>query len=64
MHFSPTFVRTPPVVNRLQSILEAAGIRVWRDTKDLWPGDDWEARIREAIRDNALVFVACFSQIP
>ncbi len=48
-------------VNRLQWILESAGIQVWRDTADLWPGEDWRSKIREAITDNALVFVACFS---
>jgi len=48
-------------VDRLQAILQAAGIPVWRDTADLWPGEDWRARIRSAINDNALVFLACFS---
>jgi len=35
---------------------------VWRDTADLWPGEDWRAKIRSAITDNALVFIAGFSQ--
>lgn len=48
-------------VDRLQGVLESAGIRVWRDTVDLWPGEDWRARIRQAITGNALVFIACFS---
>jgi len=48
-------------VDRLQSELESAGVRVWRDTADLWPGQDWRARIRHAISDDALVFIACFS---
>lgn len=47
--------------DRLQRTLEAAGIRVWRDTEDLWPGEDWRAKIRYAITDNALAFIACFS---
>jgi hypothetical protein len=47
--------------DRLQQVLEAAGVRVWRDTVDLWPGDDWRQRIRHAITDNALIFIACFS---
>ena len=34
---------------------------MWRDTADLWPGEDWRLKIRRAITDNALVFVACFS---
>ena len=50
-------------VNQLQHMLEAAGIPVWRDTADLWPGEDWRAKIRHAITDNALVFLACFSQV-
>jgi hypothetical protein len=49
-------------VDRLQGILEAAGIQVWRDTADLWPGQDWRFMIRRAITDDALVFIACFSQ--
>ena len=48
-------------VDQLQQKLEAAGIPVWRDTADLWPGEDWRAKIRRAITDNALVFIACFS---
>ena len=48
-------------VDRLQRTLQAAGIPVWRDTANLWPGEDWRAKIRRAITDNALVFIACFS---
>jgi hypothetical protein len=48
-------------VDQLQQRLESAGVRVWRDTADLWPGEDWRAKIRHAITDNALVFIACFS---
>ncbi|MDQ3913919.1 MAG: toll/interleukin-1 receptor domain-containing protein [Actinomycetota bacterium] len=47
--------------DRLQRFLEGAGIKVWRDTKDLWPGEDWRLNIRQAITNNALVFIACFS---
>jgi len=49
--------------DQLQRILEAAGIPVWRDTADLWPGQDWRANIRRAITNDALVFLACFSQL-
>jgi len=49
-------------VDQLQQILQDAGIPVWRDTADLWPGQDWHAQIRSAITGNALVFLACFSQ--
>lgn len=45
----------------LQRMLVAAEIPVWRDTEQLWPGEDWQARIRHAITDNTLVFIACFS---
>jgi hypothetical protein len=48
-------------VDELQQILEAAGVPVWRDTADLWPGDPWRIKIREAITYDALVFIACFS---
>lgn len=49
-------------VDWLQSFLEASGIRVWRDTTDLLPGEDWQATIRRAITDDAFVFIACFSR--
>lgn len=49
-------------VDELQRTLRAAGIPVWRDTADLWPGEDWRVEIRRAITDNALVFIACFSR--
>jgi hypothetical protein len=48
-------------VDALQRALQAAGVRVWRDKDDLWPGDDWRMMISRAITDNALVFLACFS---
>jgi hypothetical protein len=48
-------------VDQLQQTLEAAGISVWRDTANLWPGEDWRRKIRDAITNNALVFIACFS---
>lgn len=50
-------------VDRLHQVLEAAGIPVWRDTTALFPGDGWRVEIRRAISDNALVFIACFSQV-
>jgi hypothetical protein len=46
----------------LQQVLEAAGVRVWRDTADLWPGQDWRGMIRHAIVKDSLVFLACFSK--
>ena len=46
--------------DRLQQVLEAAGVHVWRDTADLWPGQDWHERCRAIIKDS-LVFLACFS---
>jgi transcriptional regulator with XRE-family HTH domain len=49
-------------IDRLQQALEAAGIPVWRDTAALWLGEDWRAKIRQAITDDALVFVACYSR--
>jgi WD40 repeat protein len=49
-------------VDSLQQVLEAAGIKVWRDTADLWPGQDWKTEIRHAIGADTLVFVACFSR--
>jgi TIR domain len=49
-------------VDRLQRSLEASGVRVWRDTANLWPGEDWRETIRHLIIDSALVFVVCFSK--
>ena len=49
-----------PAVDRLQRVLQAAGITVWRDT-GLQPGEDWRIRIRQAITRDALAFIACFS---
>jgi CRP-like cAMP-binding protein len=49
-------------VYQLQRTLQTAGFPVWRDTSDLWPGEDWKAKIRRAITDDALVFIACFSK--
>jgi hypothetical protein len=48
-------------VDKLQRTLEAAGVSVWRDTADLWPGENWRVKIRRAITDDALAFIACFS---
>jgi hypothetical protein len=49
-------------VGVLQRTLEAAGVPVWRDTANLWPGEDWRTKIRDAITQDALVFIACFSK--
>lgn len=49
-------------VNQLQRVLEAVGVPVWRDTAELWPGEDWRSKIRRAITNDALVFLACFSR--
>ncbi len=48
-------------VDQLEIRLRDAGISVWRDTAELWPGEDWRARIRNAITSNTLAFIACFS---
>jgi hypothetical protein len=49
-------------VDELQEALEAAGILVWRDSQDLWPGENWQSKIREAIESGSLAFIACFSK--
>lgn len=48
-------------VDKLCRLLDAAQIPYWRDRKSLAPGDLWKQKIREAIRSNSLVFLACFS---
>jgi hypothetical protein len=47
--------------DQLQDALEAAGIKVWRDKDDLFPGSDWATEIRTAITSGSLAFIACFS---
>jgi hypothetical protein len=49
-------------VDWLQQALKSVGVPVWRDTVDLWPGENWRDKIREAIARDALVFIACFSR--
>jgi TIR domain len=49
-------------VDRLCRALEAAHIPYWRDRTSLGPGDAWKAKIRNAIRDGSMVFLACFSE--
>ena len=49
-------------VDRLQAVLVGAGFRVWRDTADIWPGQDWRLEIRDAIQAGSLVFIGCFSE--
>jgi predicted nucleic acid-binding Zn ribbon protein len=61
-HAFISYVREDSVeVDALQKRLEAAGIPAWRDTSSLWPGEDWRAKIHDAISRDALVFIACFS---
>jgi hypothetical protein len=49
-------------VDRLQKLLEANGVPVWRDTARLLPGEDWKKEIRQAIAADNLAFIACFSK--
>jgi CheY-like chemotaxis protein len=49
-------------VAELAQALRKARIRVWLDTDNLQPGQTWLAEIRRAINNDALVFIACFSQ--
>ncbi|MDF8263209.1 toll/interleukin-1 receptor domain-containing protein [Luteipulveratus flavus] len=48
-------------VDSLCRVLEAAQIPYWRDRSALGPGQAWKAKIRQAIRDGSLMFLACFS---
>lgn len=49
-------------VDALCKALEVAHIPYWRDRKDLGPGDAWRAKIKAAIKEGSLVFLACFSE--
>lgn len=48
-------------VDELCAVLRSAQIPYWRDRDDLGPGETWRQRIKEAVRSNSLVFIACFS---
>jgi len=48
-------------VYQFQNALEAAGVKVWRDKDNLFPGSDWKTEIRSAITQGSLAFIACFS---
>lgn len=41
--------------------MSAADIEYWRDVEDLWPGDDWKAKVRQAIQRQSMLYLACFS---
>jgi hypothetical protein len=49
-------------VKRLVHILEAAQIKVWQDTADILPGQDWKNAIKDAVKTGSLAFIACFSE--
>jgi maltooligosyltrehalose trehalohydrolase len=62
-HAFISYVREDAVyVDQLQAALEDAGIPVWRDVKDLWPGEVWKRRVRDEIAKNSLAFIPCFSR--
>ena len=48
-------------VDELCKVLKVAGVPYWRDRETLVPGDPWRDKIREAIRQESMVFLACFS---
>lgn len=48
-------------VDFLCDVLRASDIPYWRDRKDIAPGDNWKAKIRDAIQNGSLIFLACFS---
>jgi len=49
-------------VDKLCRLLQQADIPYWRDRKDLEVGDAWRQKISDAIRNDSLIFVACFSE--
>lgn len=48
-------------VDLIQEAIMDAGILVWRDTSDVWPGEDRQEKIQRAITD-AAAFLVCFSK--
>jgi len=62
-HVFVSYVREDSAqVDQLCAVLEASRIPYWRDRTSLGPGDAWKAKIRDAIREGSLVFLACFSE--
>lgn len=51
----------PDAVDLIEEALTAAGVSVWRDRNDLAPGEDWKQKIRQAIQEGSLAFIACLS---
>lgn len=49
-------------VDRLAEALSKAAIPYWLDRESISPGVEWRRAIKEAINDQSLVFVACFSK--
>lgn len=49
-----------PAVKELYDDLKADGYSPWLDTENLFPGQDWEAEIKKAVR-NSHVVVVCLS---
>jgi hypothetical protein len=49
-----------PAVKNLYRKLQADGFQPWLDEKELSPGQDWSAKIRETI-SNSLVVLICLS---
>lgn len=47
-------------VEKLYQRLSEAGFTPWMDTKDIHPGEKWQPRIQEAIRQSHF-FLACLS---
>ena len=60
--FLSYFSADSAAADTIQAALQSGGLRVWRDTADRWPGEDWRHQIRQAISHGALAFVACFSR--
>lgn len=46
----------------IEDELIKVGLVVWRDVKNLWPGEKWKVKIRQAIEDGAFAFLPCFSE--
>ena len=48
-------------VNELCEVLKAAEVPYWHDRESLNSDENWRDKIREAIRQGSMVFLACFS---
>ena len=41
-----------PLVKKVATVLEDAGLEVWDDTREIMPGDNWADKVAQALQDS------------